>query len=150
MASNTRRALSYFLEERRNALEFLVERESVTQLREPERLMELLAALKNSFGGFVDLGLIDGSGRQEAYVGPYELTGKDYSGQPWFENTLEKGAYTSQVFLGYRDEPPRHRGREDPGEVRKGRVRAPGHPWTPSGSTASWPPWIWPVTATPS
>ena len=38
-------------------------------------LAEVLASLKTSFGGFVDIGVIDGHGRQVAYIGPYDLLG---------------------------------------------------------------------------
>lgn len=103
--SNTRRAVSYFLDERKRALEFIVSGEDIPELLNQERLGEILDSLKDSFGGFVDLGLIDASGRQAAYVGPYELLGRDYSEQDWFIKTLETGVYTSGVFLGYRDEP---------------------------------------------
>ncbi len=103
--SNTRRAVSYFLDERKRALEFIVSGEDIPELLNQARLGEILDSLKGSFGGFVDLGIIDSKGRQVAYVGPYELLGRDYSKQDWFLKTLEKGAYTSGVFLGYRDEP---------------------------------------------
>jgi signal transduction histidine kinase len=103
--SNTRRAVSYFLDERKNALEYIVLQEDVGGLRDQQRLARVLDALKGSFSGFVDLGLIDGHGRQVAYVGPYQLRGRDYSDQPWLRQTLEKGAFTSGVFLGYRDVP---------------------------------------------
>ncbi|KAB1441340.1 sensor histidine kinase [Pseudodesulfovibrio senegalensis] len=105
VTSNTRRSVAYFLDERKSALEFIAQRESVRNLRNPERLKSILQGLKSSFGGFVDIGLIDGSGRQVAYIGPYELQGRDYGEQYWFTRTREKGAYISGVFLGYRDEP---------------------------------------------
>ncbi|MBN2140577.1 MAG: two-component sensor histidine kinase [Desulfovibrionaceae bacterium] len=103
--SNTRRTLTYFLDERKNALEFIAQQERIEDLRNPQRLAAILDGLKNSFGGFVDIGLIDGHGRQVDYIGPFELLGRDYSGQDWFKKTLEKGAYTSGVFRGYRDVP---------------------------------------------
>ncbi|MDD4952789.1 MAG: cache domain-containing protein, partial [Desulfovibrionaceae bacterium] len=103
--SNTRRTLTYFLDERKNALEFIVQQERIEDLRNPQRLAAILDGLKNSFGGFVDIGLIDGHGRQVDYIGPFELLGRDYSGQDWFKKTLEKGAYTSGVFRSYRDVP---------------------------------------------
>ena len=59
----------------------------------------------NSFGGFVDIGLINDQGEQIAYIGPYELLGRNYSRQEWFANTLERGSFTSGVFLGFRDLP---------------------------------------------
>jgi signal transduction histidine kinase len=64
-----------------------------------------LDALQKAFTGFADLGVIDASGRQRTYVGPFELTGKDYSDQEWFEEVLARGVYISDVFLGYRQLP---------------------------------------------
>ena len=103
--SNTRRTVAYFLEERTRALDFLAEHQGIGRLRESANLAEVLASLKTSFGGFVDIGVIDGHGRQVAYIGPYDLLGRDYSGQAWFERTLTRGTYISNVFLGFRDEP---------------------------------------------
>jgi len=104
--SNTRRAISFFLTERRSALDFIVHDNGSEVLRNPERLSAILENLKRSFGGgFVDLGLVDSAGKQKTYVGPYGLKDKDYSGQPWFEQVIDRGVYTSDVFLGYRNVP---------------------------------------------
>jgi signal transduction histidine kinase len=103
--SNTRRTVAYFLDARHRALEFVADQNGVESLRDPNRLRAILAAMKHSFGGFVDIGLIDGSGRQVAYIGPYNLLGRDYSDQEWFASTMSLGKYTSDVFLGYRDVP---------------------------------------------
>jgi signal transduction histidine kinase len=104
--SNTRRAVSFFLTERRSALNFIVRDNSASDLNVPERLGVVLRNLKESFGGgFVDLGVIDTWGRQRTYVGPYGLEGRDYSGQPWFNQVVERGVYISDVFLGYRRVP---------------------------------------------
>lgn len=105
VTSNTRRSVSYFLDERKSALHFIAQREAIQDLRNPKRLEEILQGLKKSFGGFVDMGLINGAGEQVAYIGPFELQGRDYSNQRWLAKTHEKGAYISGVFLGYRDEP---------------------------------------------
>ncbi|EHJ49073.1 integral membrane sensor signal transduction histidine kinase [Solidesulfovibrio carbinoliphilus subsp. oakridgensis] len=103
--SNTRRTLSYFLDERLAALTFAAREEADTALANPGRLATLLKDLKAAFGGFMDLGVIDESGRQIAYVGPYDLLGIDYSSQEWFKKTLESGFFISDVFLGFRNVP---------------------------------------------
>lgn len=103
--SNTRRTLAYFLEERTKALDFLADHQGIENLRIDDNLAAVLASLKVSFGGFVDLGIIDNRGHQIAYIGPYDLLGRDYSDQAWFENTMTQGAYISNVFLGFRGEP---------------------------------------------
>jgi signal transduction histidine kinase len=103
--SNTRRTVAYFLEERTRALDFLAEQQGIKNLRDGNNLAGVLTSLKDSFGGFVDLGIIDARGHQVAYVGPYDLLGRDYSDQAWFDNTMTQGAYISSVFLGFRGEP---------------------------------------------
>nr|WP_321258683.1 ATP-binding protein [uncultured Pseudodesulfovibrio sp.] len=103
--SNARRTIAYFLEERTNALDFLAKHQGISSLRDSDNLQSALDSLKASFGGFVDIGIVDHEGRQVAYIGPHDLLGIDYSGQEWFDSTMEGGAYISGVFLGFRDEP---------------------------------------------
>lgn len=103
--SNTRRTVAYFLEERTKALDFLADHNGIQTLRDRAHLAKVLDSLKASFGGFVDIGVIDEAGRQIAYIGPHDLLGRDYSGQGWFDNTMNQGAFISGVFLGFRDEP---------------------------------------------
>lgn len=106
VVSNTRRAVSFFLTERKFALDFIVHDNGFESLNNPQRLAGILKNLKRSFGGgFVDIGVVDAAGYQENYVGPYNLEGKDYSGQKWFKQVLESGMYISDVFLGYRKVP---------------------------------------------
>ncbi|MBW2317579.1 MAG: ATP-binding protein [Deltaproteobacteria bacterium] len=105
LVSNSRQTVSFFLSERKAALDFIVHHHAPKELNDPAVLAELLQALQKAFTGFTDLGVIDTSGRQRTYVGPFELTGKDYSGQEWFEEVLSRGVYISDVFLGYRQLP---------------------------------------------
>jgi two-component system, NtrC family, sensor kinase len=105
LVSNTHRTIFYFLEERKSALDFIVHDNSFEKCAKPGRLSGILRNLKNSFGGFEDLGLIDPLGIQRAYVGPYRLKGKDYSDQEWYEQVVERGEYISNVFLGFRHVP---------------------------------------------
>ena len=105
LTSNTRRTVTSFVEQRLNALRFTARVESHAYLERNDHLAGVLRNLKYGFGGIVDLGLIDASGIQVAGAGPFDLTGKDYSGQEWFKKTLEQGAYVSDIFLGYRGVP---------------------------------------------
>lgn len=105
MVSNTRRAVSFFLEERRSALDFIVRDNSFEDLNDPKRLQAVLGNLKSSFGGFTDLGVIDPLGYQRTYAGPYRLEGADYSGEAWYREVLERGIHISDVFPGFRQVP---------------------------------------------
>lgn len=105
MVSNTDRTLKFFLEERRYALDFIVKSRSYAQLVDRRQLAGILASLKETVGGVTDLGVIRASGEQIVYVGPYDLEGKNYRGEDWFRETLERGLYISDVFLGFRETP---------------------------------------------
>ena len=105
LASNTWRSVSFFLDERRNAIDYVARSNKRAQLSSSERLASILSELRFSFGGFTDIGIINAAGRQEAYAGPYNLTGKNYKGQAWFDETMTQGASVSEVFMGYRNVP---------------------------------------------
>jgi len=105
LVSNTRRSISFFLAERKSALDFIDHENTFEELNDQIRLDEVMVNLKNAFGGFVDLGVIDSSGTQRTYVGPYKLEGKDYSNQDWFREVVTQGVYISDVFLGFRRVP---------------------------------------------
>jgi len=104
--SNTYRSFAILLGERKSALHFFAASLSVGERWNQERIVELLTALQESFGGgFEDIGIIDASGLQNQYAGPRALKGQDYSGQLWFERVVKEGAYVSDVFLGFRQQP---------------------------------------------
>lgn len=105
LVSNTRRTIAFFLAERKSALDYVIHDNGFDALNEPSRLTTILENLKKGFGGFVDLGVLDSSGYQRTYVGPYNLEGKKYSDQSWYRHVMESGVYVSDVFLGYRRVP---------------------------------------------
>lgn len=103
--SNTRHSLSSFIVERQSALELVIREIPFEELRDQERLAGALSHMKESFGGFVDLGLIDSKGDQVSYVGPYNLAGKNYKDQDWFHEAGLRGVHVSDVFMGHRGFP---------------------------------------------
>ena len=105
LASNARRAVTFFLEERLNALQFTVNEIDYDQLTDPEHLAEILRNLKLGFGGLTDLSVIAHTGTQAAYAGPFSLEGRDYSNQRWFIECQKRHFYVSEIFHGYRDVP---------------------------------------------
>ncbi len=106
IVSNARRTIDFFLSERRSALEFIVNDNKFSELYVPARLSAILDSLKKSFGdGFMDMGIIEGHGKQTTYVGPFALQNKDYHNQSWFRQVVDQGVYISDVFLGYRKVP---------------------------------------------
>ena len=105
LVSNIRRTISYFFDERRCALDFIVNDNNFRMDYRSEHLEAVLENLKKSFGGFVDLGLVDPQGIQRVYAGPYHLTGKDYSDQEWFKQVVKHGTFISDAFSGFRHIP---------------------------------------------
>jgi two-component system, NtrC family, sensor kinase len=105
LASNARRAVTFFLEERLDALTFTVNEMGYDRLTNPGRLDEVLRNLKLGFGGLTDLSVIADTGTQVSYAGPFNLEGKDYSNQPWFMECQQHNACVSEIFSGYRDVP---------------------------------------------
>ena len=103
--SNTKRSLEFFIEERLSALNLIIHEKTFEELVNQKRLISIFGNMKNSFGGFVDLGLIDEEGYQRSYVGPYDLKGKDYKDQSWFHEVSLRGLHVSNVFMGYRNFP---------------------------------------------
>jgi len=102
LTSNSRRFMDHFLEEHRAALAYVVSRESHEDLCDTKTLSRILLDMQESFGGFIDLGVIDEDGNQVSYAGRYELEGKNYKEQEWFQEVYGKGDFVSDVFLGYR------------------------------------------------
>ncbi len=105
LVSNARRAMTFFLEERLDALRFSVNEIGYDQLTNPNHLTVILRNLKLGFGGLTDLSVIDQTGIQVAYAGPFKLEGKNYSNQTWFIECQKRNIYVSEIFRGYRDLP---------------------------------------------
>jgi len=105
IASNTKRVVLFSLLERMTALDFIVQDNRFQMLTDCTRMEAILKNLQQSFGGFVDLGIIDSTGQQLCYVGPYDLSGVDYSDQDWFRSVRDQGMHISDVFPGFRRVP---------------------------------------------
>ena len=105
MTRTAKHSLEFFLSERQSALRLSARMEPLENLSEPTWLERLLEDMTLVFGGFIDLGLITENGDHIAYAGPYDLEGINYADQEWFHEVWERGAYTSDVFLGHRDVP---------------------------------------------
>ncbi len=105
LVNNIGPTVTFFLAERKSALDLIVHEHPYEELKDQENLGNILENLKKSFGGFADLGVIDANGLQQVYAGPFELTGKDYHNEEWFRQMLTHGVYISDVFLGFRNIP---------------------------------------------
>jgi len=105
LVSNSWRSVSLFLTERRSVLDFIAHDNGLETLKDPARLADILANLNKRFGGFMDLGVIDSSGKQISHAGSHQMEDLDYNPQHWFREVLKRGAYISELVTGARNEP---------------------------------------------
>ncbi len=98
--------IALFLKEKEDLLTMLVGMYPMNYLGSQENLNNLFIAI-NKTGSIVDLHVIDSSGKQMSYVGPYaqSITGKNYYDAQWFQDVLINGSHVSDVFLGFRNVP---------------------------------------------
>jgi signal transduction histidine kinase len=102
----TWRTFSFFLTERKSALEFVLRDNTVSELADSGRLSVILTNLQHGLGGFVDIGMVDASGNQIAYAGPKKFKGMNYCEEKCFKQVLLRGFYISE--LDPEDNPQRH------------------------------------------
>jgi len=105
LVNKTKHSFELFLAGRLSTVRFIASAYSYAELADEKKLNRVFRSLKQEFEGFVDLGLIDANGVQISYAGPYELKGKNYADQSWFQQVMVNGVFVSDVFMGYRKFP---------------------------------------------
>jgi two-component system, NtrC family, sensor kinase len=105
LVNKAKHSFELFLAGRLSTVNFIASAYTFEELADEKNLNRIFRVLKKEFEGFVDIGLIDSKGTQISYAGPYELQGKDYADQAWFEQVRVNGVYISDVFKGYRKFP---------------------------------------------
>lgn len=99
------RAIQQMVESLKSVVQFSARSDRYTELVTGKQLEHLFIRIKRLHPSFADLGVIDGKGIQQAYYGPYDLKGKDYSQEQWFRQAFDQGLYISEVYTGYRNVP---------------------------------------------
>jgi two-component system, NtrC family, sensor kinase len=95
-----------FLQERLTDIRLMAARNGYDRLKDEALLKRNLDLLQQEYGTvFVDLGVVDADGRQEAYAGPFKLARAYYGDADWFKQALKKDQVISDVFLGLRGLP---------------------------------------------
>jgi two-component system, NtrC family, sensor kinase len=94
-----------FLKERTAILTAMADTHLFDNILQENKLAQIFKIMNQRAGAFTDLGVIDASGIQRAYVGPFNLKGYDYHSQHWFAEVMSKGLYISDVYMGYRNMP---------------------------------------------
>ncbi|MFW5488031.1 MAG: sensor histidine kinase [Desulfovibrio sp.] len=105
IVENKRDALDMFLTERVIQLKNLAYTHKWNEMSNDEYLHNLFEIIRSYSGSIVDLGVIDSTGQQVSYSGPYKLKGVDYKDERWFRQVRLKGMYISDVFMGFRHFP---------------------------------------------
>ncbi|MDD3813671.1 MAG: ATP-binding protein [Desulfocapsaceae bacterium] len=99
------KTIEAFVHELQSVVNFVAHEDRYQELLDQNNLQILFDRLHKQYPGFVDLGVIDSKGIQQAYVGPYNLQGKDYSHQDWFAEVVAKKVFISNVVMGFRQAP---------------------------------------------
>ena len=98
MVSNTWRAVSFFLSERRSVMEFILKDNTKKELLETGRLEAVLKNLKAGVGGFVDMGVVASGGRLLSYTGPYGMEDRDFCEEECFKEVVKRGFYIGDLI----------------------------------------------------
>ena len=100
------RTIDTFLTDRLGDIRVLARSHVFDDLADQLFLTKKLAILREEHSGvFVDLGLIDPNGTQQAYSGPFNLAKADYAEAIWFSEAQKNQHYISDVFTGLRGSP---------------------------------------------
>ncbi len=101
-----RQNIDTFLNEKLGNIRFLAMTKNFDTLNDNEFLQRKLQFLRNDYSNvFVDLGIVEASGRQTAYAGPMQFENVDYKNAEWFQSAWKSESYISDVFLGLRGTP---------------------------------------------
>lgn len=102
LLENRRDAIDLFFDERISQISTVAYTHTLEQLRDEVYLEQLFRLIQSRSRSFVDLGVIDEEGNHVSYVGPYQLKGVNYKNEEWFQATMLRGVYISDVFMGFR------------------------------------------------
>jgi two-component system, NtrC family, sensor kinase len=103
VAENYAKTMDLFLQERVQNLSNLIDDPKLNIRPSPSAMREMLRKLSLASDAFVDVGMLDASGIQVAYEGPYtELRGRAYGEEPWFGalNSRKENFIVTDVSAG--------------------------------------------------
>ncbi len=106
LAENQRNTADLFVQERVANLRNAFHPDTLSIPPGEGDMDKVLAELRRASAAFVDVGVFDPDGNLLAYAGPYSfLRGRDYSGEAWFRQLVERDYVVSDVYLGFRGKP---------------------------------------------
>ncbi|HSO66423.1 MAG TPA: sensor histidine kinase [Desulfatirhabdiaceae bacterium] len=104
-AQSQAEVVDLFFRKRSALLGIMADTNNFLQMAEETYLSRVFRTMNFRQGNFVDLGVIDHAGIHQAYIGPYDLRGRNYGEQPWFNEAMSRGQYISDVYTGFRNLP---------------------------------------------
>lgn len=99
------RVVDGFLQQQIALLATIADTHSLETLTRQGVLIELLATINRRAGAFMDLAVIDASGRRQAYAGPFDLKDQWVNRQPWFSSVMTDATAVSDLASGDRQTP---------------------------------------------
>ncbi len=102
IAENRKDAIELFLKEKMEQLSVIGNLYTYDFLSNTKNLERVFESLQKEGKDYVDISIVDQNGKAVSYVGPYNLGGMDYFNEKWFKETMVRGVYKSDVFLGFR------------------------------------------------
>ncbi|WP_321494168.1 ATP-binding protein [uncultured Desulfobacter sp.] len=100
-----RKMIEAFLLERQSDLELITRAYTFENIISEGAIGTICRSLQERSAAFVDLGVFDETGNHLKYSGAFALAGKRYTDEPWFQQTMLRGFFISDIFLGYRKIP---------------------------------------------
>lgn len=104
-AQSAKQAFEFHIQESLSTMVVVANGYESGELLDQRSLEALYNRLRSEYSWVVDLGVLDSSGVQRAYVGPYSLQGIDYSDQEWYQSAYARKTHVSDLFTGYRGVP---------------------------------------------
>ena len=85
IATGHRDLIEQFLRERSFDLQYVAASNTIKEITDEARLGEIFSRLQMRSRAFLDIGVFDENGNHVAYIGPYDLRGKNYAQAEWFQ-----------------------------------------------------------------
>lgn len=102
IAENRKDAIELFLKEKTEQLSVIGNMYTYDYLSKQKNLERIFESLQKEGKDYVDISIVDQNGSAVNYVGPYSLSGMNYTNEKWFKEAMVRGIYKSDVFLGFR------------------------------------------------
>jgi len=99
------KSVSAMVDDMAALMRFAARGQNPEELIKEGQLEKLYMRISHEYPFIADIGVIDHSGIQKGYFGPFNLLGVDYSDATWMKEVISQGDYISDVFMGNRQIP---------------------------------------------